>query len=463
MYEMGATDRVATEAVARWIAGFDAAVAPPEAAACARLVLLDTLGVMVGSTRHEVGRAVLAGAAALSADGSVLAPGSGAALDVATGALVYGTLGHGIELDEVHLPSRQHAGATTLGAALALGQHLDCDLAQVLDALLVGYEVAGHLGIAVDNNVLLDRNFHLSGIVSAFGCCAVAARLLALDAGTVYQALGLTASQACGTLAWHTEPHHMSKSLQCGFAARNGVTAALLAQRGCGGPEAVFAGPYNYFLAFRGSDPRPGWHEGLGQHFEILNTSMKLYAAGRPMHAAIDALLDLMREHALGAGDIEALAVHMPPGAARIVDGNPTRSIDCASVMAAAALDGCFGLAQAEGERMNRADVQALRRRVSVVHDPALDPHFPRSFPATVRLLTRGGRTLEQTVIAATGERERPMTGEALRDKFHGLADPVIGHAAAGRVADLALAPGQASTRELARLLAPGRSTQGAD
>lgn len=454
MYEISAADRIATDAVSSWIAQFDFDSVPAGVKSNVNLVLLDTLGVMLASTRYEVGTSIIKGAQALSSGGDIVIPGTKLRLDMAASALVYGTLGHGIELDEVHLPSRQHVGATVGATALVLGQHYGMTLAQLRAAILIGYEVSGHLGIAVDNNVLLDKNFHLSGVVSGFGCCAAAARLLGLSAAEIYHALGLTASQASGTLAWHTESHHMSKSFQCGLGARNGLTAALLAQQGYLGPVAVFAGPCNFFLAFKGKDPDQDWFRALGTEFEILNTSMKLYAAGRPMHSALDALLAMMKLDSITTDEIESLEVRMPPGAARIVDGNHTTSVDCRSVMAAAAIDGKFGLEQADDERIGRVDVQTLKQRIRLIHDATLDPYFPHNFPATVSLRYRQGRVATETVIAATGERDNPMTADALKEKFRSLAEPVIGKKATGELIRLVLSPDNATVRELAGLLA---------
>lgn len=455
MYEITQADHAPTEAVAKWIATFDVASAPADARDKLNLVLLDTLGVMIGSTRYEVGQKLLKGMTALAAPGNALVPGSAKPMDVVSAALAYGTLGHGIELDEVHLPSRQHVGAGVGGALLALGQHLDCTMAQLREAMLVGYEVAGHMGVATDNNRLLDRNFHLSGVITVFGSTAAAARLLGLSPEQIYHALGLAASQASGTLAWHTETHHMSKSIQCGGASRNGVTAAILAQQGYLGPAAVLAGPCNVFRAFRGADPDPAdWYRKLGREYEVLNASMKLYAAGRPMHAALDALLDTMRREKIGASDIESMEVRMPPGAARIVDGNYTNSIDCRTVMATAAIDGQFGIDQADDERMGRADVQALKERIRLVHDTGLDQYFPKNFPASLRLRTRDGRESSETVVAATGDRERPMTMDAIQQKFVSLTAPVLGNDRAHRVVDLVMSDRSVTVRELARAYA---------
>lgn len=453
MYNVSAADRAPTEAAARWVTEFQFDRAPQEVKQAVNLVLLDTLGVILASTRYPVGEAIVRGAQVLGADGRVVLPGTSRRLDVVTAALAYGTLGHGIELDEAHLPSHQHVGATVSGAALALSQHARSSLMQLRGALLVGYEVSGHLGVAIDQHKLLERGFHPSCVVSAFGCCAAAARLLGLTAQQTCQALGLTASQASGTIAWHTEPHHMSKSLQTGLAPRNGVTAALLAQSGYQGPLAVFAGPFNVCKVFSGADPDPDWVRGLGAEFQILNSSKKLYAAGRPMHAALDALLGIMQRESITARQIESIEVRMPPAAARVVDGNDTNAIDCTSVMAAAAIAGKFGLDQGTDSHMLQADVQALKQRIRLVHDDSLDRYFPRNWPAAVSIRCGDGRHAEETVIEATGDRQRPMSVEQLKDKFSGLAEPVVGKTSARQLIALLLSTEDARVEDLARLL----------
>jgi 2-methylcitrate dehydratase PrpD len=455
MYEVTEADCVSTESVARWIAQYDFDKSPENVKEAVNLVLLDTLGVMLASTRYNVGKSIIRGGMALSTKGNVLVPGTSVWLDITSGALVCGTLGHGLELDEVHLPSLQHVAAPVVPAALALGQHLDSTLAQLRRAILIGYEVSGHLGIAIDYDRLSKRSFHPTAVVSGFGCAAVAARLIGLTAEETYHALGLAASQASGTLAWHTESHHMSKSFQIGITARNGVTAALLAHHGYQGPLAVFAGPCNVCKAFSGVDPGPEWFRRLGKSFEILNSSKKLYAAGRPMHAALDALFAIMKRESIRADEIESMEICMPHGAARIVDGNHTGSIDCRTVMATAAIDGKIGVDHAEESlRMSQPDVQALKQRIQLVHDSSLDQYFPHNWPAVVRIRCHDGRDAREKVVAATGDRERPVSADALKEKFCSLAEPVLGRAAVEQVMRLVLAIDVAKVRDLARLLA---------
>ena len=126
--------------------------------------------------------------------------------------------------------------------------------------------------------------------------------------------------------------------------------------------------------------------------------------------------------------------------------------------MATAALDGRFGLEQADDLRMEKPDVQALKQRIRLIHDPALNRYFPRSWPATVTIRCRDGRELQDTVVAATGERDRPMTVDVLRDKFSALAQPVVGKVAVEQLIRIITSPGDATARGIGELIVNGHA-----
>jgi 2-methylcitrate dehydratase len=144
----------------------------------------------------------------------------------------------------------------------------------------------------------------------------------------------------------------------------------------------------------------------------------------------------------------------MPPGSARIVDGNHTANIDCRTVLATAAIDERFGIDQGEGDRMQADDVRQMMKRITLIHDTSLDPYFPQTWPAAVKVITRDGLQREETVIGATGERERPVSVDQIKDKFEGLAAAVIGAGAVNQIADAILGGNDMKMRDLATLFA---------
>jgi 2-methylcitrate dehydratase PrpD len=78
-----------------------------------------------------------------------------------------------------------------------------------------------------------------------------------------------------------------------------------------------------------------------------------------------------------------------------------------------------------------RADVRDLMARIEVVPDAGV-PHTQAGATA----LTDDGKTAETWVDHARGTPGNRVTDDELRNKFHGLADGVLGRDRADRLAD---------------------------
>jgi hypothetical protein len=76
---------------------------------------------------------------------------------------------------------------------------------------------------------------------------------------------------------------------------------------------------------------------------------------------------------------------------------------------------------------------------VEVVPDKTLEEHNPERWPVRVEALLKNGRTETSLVIDARGEPPRSSDLD-VRAKFHRLADPAIGNAAANELAEACLA-----------------------
>ena len=79
-------------------------------------------------------------------------------------------------------------------------------------------------------------------------------------------AFGLAGTQASTLLAWENDRTEMSRPLGIGIAARNGVTASLLAEKGFAGPE-ILEGKYTIFNAYSDNPNADLLLDELGGHF----------------------------------------------------------------------------------------------------------------------------------------------------------------------------------------------------
>src|SRR6202012_5041492 len=111
----------ATGVLANYIATLDLAAVPAEVVNYAKLVVADTVGVMLAATAQPAAPKAL-GAYPLTERGpcTVVGVGRGATADHA--ALINGIAGHDIELDDVHTSSRTHPACVVVPAALAVAE-----------------------------------------------------------------------------------------------------------------------------------------------------------------------------------------------------------------------------------------------------------------------------------------------------------------------------------------------------
>ncbi|MFC6669979.1 hypothetical protein [Marinobacterium aestuariivivens] len=74
-----------------------------------------------------------------------------------------------------------------------------------------------------------------------------------------------------------------------------------------------------------------------------------------------------------------------------------------------------------EGEALNDAVIGRLRRKIAVFEAPDISAEFPQRFGCRVRLYTRTGDCIEQSVLSARGDPENPVDAAASRRKFRQL------------------------------------------
>ncbi len=177
---MGITDQIATFA-----ANVKLDRLPPEIAPRARLLILDLIGNIVRA-RHDAEStpALLAAVRALGlAHGNAAVFGDAVRYAPAGAALVNGVLAHSLDFDDTHAAGSLHPGAPVTPAALAAGEMAGATGADVLAAIVAGYEVTCRVALALPAGAHYDRGFHPTATCGAFGAAAAAGRVFGLDFG----------------------------------------------------------------------------------------------------------------------------------------------------------------------------------------------------------------------------------------------------------------------------------------
>src|ERR1043166_9142184 len=131
----------------------------------------------------------------------------------------------------------RHEAVEILVAALA--ERRPITGAALLHAFVLGVEVECRMGNAL-SPAHYRRGWHITATCGVLGSAAAAGKLLGLDAARMAWALGAAATQSSGLIE---NLGTMSKSVGVGNSARNGLAAALYAERGLTGPDQPLEGP----------------------------------------------------------------------------------------------------------------------------------------------------------------------------------------------------------------------------
>ncbi len=352
---------------------------------------------------------------------------------VTMAALANGTMGYACDFEPHHPEAILHPIAIMLPTALAVSQRTKANGRDLLGAVALGCEVEYRVSMAIGPVQMYDLGFHPSAVAGCFGATAAAAALLKLDADAVVRALGLAGCQASGMMAWESDPTENARPFQMGMAARNGVTAALLAGADFGGPTAIFDHGHTVFHAFsRGARPELLLAD-LGRKWDgVMELAIKPYSSVSFLHPALDALFELVRENDLQAKDIEEIILRFPRSGVHCVDRNPLKSHCAQYILPIAVARREITVADLfEDRRLTDATVAELARRTTVIADDELDKLFPDYYASIIQIRTRSGAMLERRNDIARGYPETPLRDEELDAKFRKLAGSV---ASASRV-----------------------------
>jgi 2-methylcitrate dehydratase PrpD len=439
----------ATSTITQTLSGYIAAAVtlplPKEVAACAKQHILDTFAAMVSGSRLKPGEVIRRYVKSEGGPPVAQVIGSSLLTSATLAALANGTSAHADETDDSHAASGTHPGCAVVPAALAMAEQTGSNGDAFLRAVVVGYDVGCRVGRAL-NPLPLSATGHSSrSLGNTFGACAAAAVLARLDAQPVGWALAYSAQQAAGVGSYIRAKEHIEKAFVLGgMPARAGITAVNLSRAGASGAADPFDGERNFLRAYS-PDPRPEeLIRGLGENFEIAQTSIKKYCVGSPIQAPLEALFEIIAEHKLRADDVERMIVRLPKNRAATVNNREMPDVNLQHILALALVHGKLSFAMAHAdETAGDAAVAALKSRIELVPDPEL---LESVSPRQVRLevLTRDGKKIVKYLLTYRGMPENPLSTQDIEDKARDLTLSVTGREKTERLIR--------STRELDRV-----------
>jgi 2-methylcitrate dehydratase PrpD len=433
-----------TARFAQYAAGLRHQDLPAEVEMRSRFLILDLFGNMLrGRHDAESSAPLLAAARAMGlAQGQHTVLGEASRWSPLGAALLNGAFAHSLDFDDTHAAGTLHPGAPVIPAALAAAEMCGAPGHDVIAAIVAGYEVTNRLALALPGGDHYDRGYHPTATCGVFGAAAAAGRVMGFTPAQIEDALGIALSQSAGSLqflangAW-------TKRFQVGWAAMAGLAAALLAREGFRGATEALEGKAGFLRAYAPNPNPERALQGLGEQYELMETAVKPYPSCRYGHANVDAALSLRAELALRPEEIEAVTMGLPNKGMLLVGAplerkrNPQNVVDGQFsgpfVVACALVHGHFRWDSYP--RMDEPALRTLMAKVDCVEDPEVQAEFPKNMSGRLTIRARG-QSFSHMVVVPKGEPGNFLTEDELRSKFHGLADAVLGKAAAAQLAD---------------------------
>jgi 2-methylcitrate dehydratase PrpD len=416
---------------------------PEEVVERAKHLLLDTIGVSVGSVRADSTAAFFEGTRSRNrdADGAtVFATGEEMGPEYAT--LVNGTLAHSLDYDDTHRGASLHPGAPVIPVVIAAGEEVNASGTELLTAVVAGYEITCRLGMAVNPESHYDRGFHMTATCGLFGATAAAGILYGFNEREFRSAFGINGSQAAGSLQF-LENGGWNKRAHPGFAGHNALLATAYAEQEFRAAEEPIEGVRGFLQGYSDNPAPEKATAGLSTDYELLNVGIKPYPCCRYMHAPMDALFELIEAEDIHHEDVEHVTVNIAKPGIRLI-GDPTNTypqsfVDCQFSMP-------FGAALALVYRDDSIetffdaidggvsdDIKRIIDRTTVSDADWIEDVYPDQWPAEVTIETESD-TYSVRMEYARGEPENPLTWSELVEKYEELTEPILGAAAASEM-----------------------------
>jgi len=422
--------------VAAFAAQTETSQISPEVSARAALILADCIGAIVGGAAEPD---VAALAARQHGSGPALLIGTSQTRPVGTAALLNGTAGTTLEMDEGNQFCKGHPGMHTAPAAMAAAAaRSDVSGADLLAAIAIGYDVGARVGIATQ----LRPSMHPHGTWGAICAATAVARLQHAPADQMRHAISLSASLGLSTSRRTMLEGGTVRNVFAGVAGQMGVLAGDMIASGYTGDYDGVAQVFGHVVS--DSFDAAAFSDGLGERWEVSRNYFKMHSCCRYNHAALDALATLRAASAgLDHSAVESVLVETYSLAVELDDPAPKNVLagkfSVPFAMASALVNGSTGVDSFTMKNVEDPRILDLAQRVKVVEDVAMTARLPHKRPARITLTMKSGQVLQAATETNRGDWSDPFPAVEIREKYLSLATRLWREDAAIRIWDMVI------------------------
>jgi 2-methylcitrate dehydratase PrpD len=429
-----------THELAEYIADTTYDDIPGEGIVKAKECILDSIGcALYGSAFAASGIALDVACDGLSPAEGAAVLGTGRKVPARIAAFVNGVMTHVADFDDTVVSLNGHPSCVMMPASLAMTEASGQGGKTFVTAYVVGCEIAGKLGLAM-GPAHHRLGWHPTATLGTIGAAAASAKALNLDRDKAANALGIAASSASGLRANFGS---MTKSFHAGNAARNGVFATRLAEKGFTSSEAALEGEAGFARAFGAHGDLSKVPGSLGVDPVLRHVMLKPYPCCAGIHPAVDALRRILgRSEGMDIHRIERIeALGRPVLKSVLLHPDPQTPLEAKFSMeycvASTLIHGAPGISRFEEGSLFDPEVRALMKRVELLADRNMEEIFAEQgvlSPTRINIHLPGGEVRTDTVLEARGGPSNPMSRREIQDKFRECSSGVLPESQADRV-----------------------------
>jgi len=392
----------------------------------ARLVLLDTLGVVIaGSGSPEVDRIAARLAASCGKAEGVTCPGRIGGFPPLFAALLNGIAGSSLEFEEGNSRAMGHPAIQLVPALAADAEAGSLSGGDLLRGLILGYEAASRVSRASSARKGLHPTgtWGLVGSALGVGC----GRHRAAEA--LEQIGNIAASYAFSPYVKNSFVGRNVASTFAGLVNQSALLANMLFETGFRADEGCLEMTFSQIVSER-FDPQL-LAAGLGEGYAISENYFKPFPTCRFTHPALDALEGILRDKEISCEEVARVSVTSFKAAVHTASKPPANAeamrFSVPYLIAARLCRGAITLGTLDHDLVQDPQVIDLAGRVQMSLSQEYEEMRPKRNPAKVTLHLKDGQEVTREVMDCLGDPLKPMTQEALVRKFVDLASPILG------------------------------------
>ncbi|MGH7770813.1 MAG: MmgE/PrpD family protein [Candidatus Binatia bacterium] len=316
-----------------------------------------------------------------------------------------------------------------LGAFLAIAESAGADGRRLLSSMVVAYELFVRFNDATGLRVKgWDQGFVI-GVCTAAGV----GNLMRLSPEIIGQAVAITAVANVPMRNTRAGELSLWKGAATAFATRNGLFATLLAAEGMTGPDRPFEGKHGLWDLITGPFKLAPLG-GRGGAFRTPEVQLKYWPVEYNAQLVVWAALELRSKvdwRDLAEIDIGTYAFAYSEIGSEPEKWDPktreTADHSLPYIFARTLVDGTINAASFEEASCRDPSLRPLMAKIRVRKDEGVEALYPGTVSIRVEAMTKDGKRYSIEARDPLGHNKNPMQDKDIREKFLGVARPVLG------------------------------------